>query len=36
MYANEVEAKEKEKLPEIKNYLQHISFCDDFSHQKIL
>ena len=24
MYANEVETKEKEKLPEIKNQLQHI------------
>ena len=24
MYANEVEKKEKEKLSEIKNYLQHI------------
>ena len=25
MYANEFESKEKQKLTEIKNYLQHIS-----------
>ena len=24
MYGSEIETKEKEKLPEIKNYLQHI------------
>ena len=24
MYANEFETKEKQKLPEIKNYLQHL------------
>ena len=27
MYANEVETKEKQKLPEIKYLLQHISTC---------
>ena len=28
MYANEFETKEKQKLPEIKNYLQHIQNMD--------
>ena len=37
MYANEVETKEKEKLAEIKNQLQHIHLlfymlCSSFKH----